>query len=58
MPGLIFKWFPLCAHYLTLCRVRSLVFLGLGASTPTPKGQGLISGQEQRFYKWFVMALN
>jgi len=22
-----------------------------------PKAQGLISGQEQRFHKWFVMAL-
>ena len=27
-------------------------------SAPTPKAQGLISGQEQRFYKWFVMALS
>ena len=23
-----------------------------------PKAQGLISGQEQRFHKWFVMALS
>ena len=30
----------------------------LGVSAPTPKAQGLISGQEQRFHKWFVMALS
>ena len=31
---------------------------GLGVSAPTPKAQGLISGQEQRFHKWFIMALS
>ena len=35
-----------------------LVVLGLGVSAPTPKAQGLISGQERRFHKWFVMALS
>jgi len=30
----------------------------LGISAPTPKAQGLISGQEQRFHKWFVMVLS
>ena len=31
---------------------------GLGVSAPIPKAQGLISGQEQRFHKWFIMALS
>ena len=39
-------------------RVSSLVVEGLGVSAPTPKAQGLISGQERRFHKWFVMALS
>ena len=38
--------------------VSSLVVEGLGVSTPTPKAQGLISGQEWRFHKWFFMALS
>ena len=46
------------SHYLILSRVSSLVVYGLGVSAPTPKAQGLISGQEQRFHKSFVMALN
>ena len=46
------------SHYLILPRVSSLVVKGLGVSAPTPKAQGLISGQEQIFYKWFVMALS
>ena len=58
MPGLIFKWFPLCEFYLILPRVSSLIVSGLGASAPTPKAQGLISDQERRFHKWFVMALS
>jgi len=29
-----------------------------GVSAPTPKTQGLISGQEQSFHKWFVVALS
>ena len=37
---------------------RSLVVYDLGVSSPTPKAQGLISGQEQRFHKLFVMALS
>ena len=45
------------SHYLILPRVSSLVFYGLGIS-PTPKAQGFILGQEQRFHKWFVMALS
>ena len=46
------------SHYLILLRVSSLVVYGLGVSAPTPKAQSLISGQEQRFHKWFVMALS
>ena len=46
MLGLVFKWFPLCE------------FQGLGVSALTPKAQGLMSGQEQKFHKWFVMALS
>ena len=42
---------------MILPRVSSLVVEGLGVSAPTPKAQGLISGQEQRFHKWLVMAL-
>ena len=57
MPGLIFKWFPLCEFYLILPRVSSLIVSGLGASAPTPKAQGLISDQERRFHKWPVMVL-
>ena len=45
------------SHYLILPRVSSLVIWGLGVSAPTPKAQGLISGQEWRFHKWFVIAL-
>jgi len=45
------------SHYVILPRVNSLVVQGLGVSVPTPKAQGLICGQEQRFHKWFVMAL-
>jgi len=30
----------------------------LRVSAPTPKAQGLISGQEQVFHKWFFMALS
>ena len=45
-------------HYLIPPRVGSLVISGLGVSGPTPKAQGLISGQEQRFHKWFVMELS
>ena len=39
-------------------RVSFLVVYGFGVSAPTPKAQGLTSGQEQRFHKWFVMALS
>ena len=45
------------SHYLILPNVSSLVVWCLGVSVPTPKAQSLISGQEQRFHKWFVMAL-
>ena len=45
------------SHYLIFPRVSSLVVEGLGVSAPTPKAQGLISGQEPAFHKWFVMAL-
>ena len=46
------------SNYLILPRVSSLVVKGLGVTAPTLKTQGLISGQEQRFHKWFVMALS
>ena len=46
------------SHYLILPRVGSLVVKNLGVSAPTPKAQGLISGQERRLHKWFVMALS
>ena len=36
----------------------SLVVWSLGINAPTPKAQGLISGQEWRLHKWFVMALS
>ena len=43
---------------MILPSVNSLVVQGLGVSAPTPKAQGLISVQERRFCKWFVMALS
>ena len=43
---------------MILPRVSSLVVQGLGVSAPTPKARGFISGQKQRFYKWFAMALS
>ena len=46
------------SHYSILPKVSSLVVQDLGVSAPTAKAQGLISGQEQRFHKWFVMALS
>ena len=59
MPGLVVKGF-LCvsSHYLISSRVTSLVVWGLGVSAPTPKAQGLISGQERKFHRWFIMALS
>ena len=59
MLGLVFKWFPL--YEFSLFDTPQGQFSGsqgLGVSAPTPKAQGLISGQEQRFHKWFVMALS
>ena len=49
-----FVWVLTVWYYLALILGR----LGLGVGTPTPKAQGLISGQELRFHKWFVMALS
>ena len=43
---------------MILPRVSSLVVSDLGISVPTPKAQDLISCQEQRFHKWFVIALS
>ena len=43
---------------MILPRLSSLVVKDLGVNAPTPKAQGLISGQERRFHKWFVMALS
>ena len=44
MPGLVFKWFPLCEFSLfnNPLRVSSLVVQGLGVSAPTPKAQGFV----------------
>ena len=59
MPGLAFKWFLLCEFSLFHTPwVSSLVVKCLGVSAPTPKAQGLISGQERRFHSQFVMALS
>ena len=59
MPDLVFKWFPLCEFSLfDSPQVSSQVVSDLGVSVPTPKAQGLISGQEQRFHKWFIMTLS
>ena len=46
------------SHYLIPPRLSSLVVYSLGVSAPTPKAQGLTSGWEPRFHKWFVMALS
>ena len=57
MLGLVFKWFPLCEF--SLFDTPKGQFSGsLGSWSPTLKAQCLISGQEQRFHKWFVMALS
>ena len=59
MLGLVFQWFPLCEFSLfDIAQCQFSGSLGLGVSAPTPKAQGLISGQERRFHKWFVMALS
>ena len=51
MLGLVFKWVPLCEF--SLFDTPQGWFSGnLGS-----RAQGLISGQEQIFHKWFVMAL-
>ena len=46
------------SHYLIIPRVSSLVVYDLGVCAATPKAEGLICGQEQRFHKWFVTALS
>ena len=57
--ALVFKWFPLFEiSPFDTPWVSSLIVQGLGISALTPKAQGLISGQEQRFHKWFVMTLS
>ena len=59
MPDLVsYAFLLLSSHYLILPGARSLVVYDLGVSSPTPKAQGLISGQEQRFHKWFVLTLS
>ena len=56
MLGLVFKGFlRVSSHYLILPRISSLVVQSLGVSAPTQKDEGLISGQYQRFHKWFVI---
>ena len=50
-----------CLWVLTIWYPLGLVLWllkGLGDNAPTPNAQGLISGQEWRFHKWFVMALS
>ena len=59
MLSLVFKWFHL--REFSLFDTLQGQFSGIqgpGISAPTPKAQGLISGQERRFHKWFVMALS
>ena len=46
------------SHYLTVPGVGSLVAQDLGVSALTPEAQDLISYQERRFHKWFVMSLS
>ena len=47
MPGLVFQWFPLCEFsLLDTPQGQFSGSLGFGVSAPTPKAQGLISGQE------------
>ena len=59
MPGLVFKWVPLCEFSLFYTpQVSSVGVEGLGISASTPKAQGLNSGREKRLHRWFVMALN
>jgi len=56
MPDLVFKGFLyVSSHYLILPRISSLVVQSLGVSAPTPKAQGLMSGQERRFHNWLVI---
>ena len=43
---------------MTLHSVSPLVVLDLGVSALTPKAQSVLSGQEQRFHKRFVMVLS
>ena len=43
---------------LRLPSVSSLVFSGLGVCASIPKARGLLSGHEQRFHKWCVVALS
>ena len=45
------------SHYLIRPRVISLVVLDFGVSALTPSAEGLISGQEWKFHKRFVVAL-
>ena len=51
-------WLKRLSSSSSSSRVSSLVVKGLAVSSPTPKPQGLISGQEWRFHKWSVMALS
>ena len=57
-PWVLYSSGLLCvsSHYMILPKVTGS--LGLGVSAITPKAQGLISGQEWRFHKWFFMALS
>ena len=52
-PWVLYSSGLLCvsSHYMILPKVTES--LGLGVSAITPKAQGLISGQEWRFHKWF-----
>ena len=51
-----FMWVLTIWYSLRL--VSSVVVYGLGVRASTSKAQGLISSQEWRFHKWFVMALS
>ena len=57
--GPIFKWFPLCEFSLFDTPQQQFSgSLGSWSHCFHSKAQGLISDQERRLHKWFVMALS
>ena len=58
MPGLVFRWFPVCEFSLSDAPWGEFSG-GLGSCSQCSHSKGSnISGQERRFHKWFVMALS